>query len=152
MKDMTRRQFPDVSALLKEWHLEEMDFLLEKVMAGCAVIAFGDGSVSKQEKDRMMGLIRRFEPLRSFDREHIDHTFERACADFDHDHIFAEDEAMASLMALRDRTKDAQTLVWICCEIASVDGDFNAAERRAARRICLTLGLDPAQFDLAEEA
>jgi tellurite resistance protein TerB len=150
MKNMTRRHFPDAQALLKEWHLEDMDFLLEKVMAGCAVIAFGDGYVSKPEKDRMMGLIRRFEPLRSFDREHIEHAFERACGDFEHDHIFAEDEAMASLALLRARPKDAQTLMWVCCEIASADGDFSAAERRAAQRICLTLGLDSAQFDLAE--
>ena len=41
-------------------------------------------------------------------------------------------------------------LVEVCCAIADVDECFDAEERSAAIRICEALGLDPANFDLAD--
>ena len=41
-------------------------------------------------------------------------------------------------------------LVEVCCVIAAADGGFDYEERTAAVRICDILGLDPANFGLAE--
>ncbi len=131
------------------WPTRYTEAFLEKVMAGCAIISFSDGHVSDKETRHMLQLIHRFEPLRCYDVEHIEFAFERACAEFEPDHIFAEDEALASLAPLRNDAGAAKILVEICCAIASIDGNFSSAEQRAVRRICTTLGLDHAQFSLA---
>ncbi|MGL4489437.1 MAG: tellurite resistance TerB family protein [Rhizobiaceae bacterium] len=135
-------------AFSDNWHTSHTEDFLDKVMAGCAIIAFGDGHVSEQETQHMLQLIRRFEPLRCYDIEHLEYSFKRACDDFDHDHIFAEDEALALLLPLRKDIAAAEDLVKTCCAIASIDGHFSQSEKRAAARICATLGLDPAVYKL----
>jgi tellurite resistance protein TerB len=135
----------------ESWHTSHSESFLEKIMAGCAIIAFGDGKVTDDETEHMLRLIRRFEPLRCYDVEHIEYAFSRACAEFEHDHVFAEDEALASLGPLRNDPIAAHKLVETCCAIAAIDGHFNTAEQRAAKRICTTLGLDPQQFNLGLE-
>ncbi len=126
------------------WQTSYTEDFLDKIMAGCAIIAFSDGYVSDQETQHMLQLIRRFEPLRCYDVEHIEYAFARACAEFEHDHLHAEDEALALLAPLRKDVIAAEKLVRTCCAIASIDGHFSPAEKRAAQRICSTLGLDQA--------
>jgi tellurite resistance protein TerB len=136
------------AALSDNWHTSHTEDFLDQVMAGCAIISFGDGHVTDQETRHMLQLIRRFEPLRCYDIEHMEHAFARACAEFEHDRVFAEDEALALLMSLRNDVIAAEKLVRTCCAIASVDGYFSPAEQRAVARICLALGLDPTRYNL----
>jgi tellurite resistance protein TerB len=137
------------SRLFDNWHTSSSEDFLDKIMAGCAIIAFGDGHVTQDEVQHMLQLIRKFEPLHCYDIEHIEFVFARACAEFEHDHIFAEDEALASLASLRSEPIAATKLIETCCAIASIDGNFSQTEKRAARRICATLGLEPASFKLS---
>jgi tellurite resistance protein TerB len=145
---VTLPRYHSIMNYADKWHSSHSENFLEKIMAGCAIIAFGDGHVSPAERQHMLALIHRFEPLKCYDIEHIDFVFDRACIDFEHDPIFAEDEALADLASLRSDQETADRLVKICCAIASIDGDFSKAEQRVARRMCLTLGLDPANYQL----
>ncbi len=152
MAGSSKRDFPDFRTLMNEWHAGEADFLLDKVMAGCAIIAFSDGIVSKVERERMLKLIRRFEPLRTYSTEDFEHAFELHCANYAEDHKFGEDEAMANLIQLRGKPKEARLLVQICQDIASADGDFSAAEWRATIRMCAAVGVDPWALDNSASA
>lgn len=49
-----------------EVHRAQNEHLMEGIVAGCALIAFADGWVTTEEHDRMLGLIRGFEPIAAF--------------------------------------------------------------------------------------
>lgn len=147
MPGLAKRDFPDFRTAMNEWQADEADFLLDKVMAACAIIAFSDGSVSNVERERMLKLIRRFEPLRTYSTGDFEHAFELHCANYAEDHKFGEDEAMASLLQLRGKPKEARLLMQICQEIASADGNISAAEWRATIRMCAAMSLDPWTLD-----
>ena len=124
--------------------------LMEAVTAGCAVVAYADGWVTVEERRRMLGLIRGFEAIESFHISEVEHHFEEVTTWFVEDHDEGERRAMELVARLRGRPAEAELLVQACCAIAAADGGFDAEERAAAQRICATLELDPARFDLAD--
>ncbi len=126
--------------------------ILEGVVAGCAIMAYADGWVTDDERRRMLGLIRRFEPIAVFGLDDINGYFEEISAIFIDDHDKGERESLAILSRLGGESRNAALLVEACCAIASADSCFDADERAAAVRICEALGLDPADFDLADAA
>ena len=141
---------PSLPELMRDWHDEETDLLLETVIAGCTLIAYADGRVAPEEHDRMLGLIRRFEPLRTYRMDDFVQAFEEATRRFEADPETAERDAYTAIGRLRGRRKESETLVRICCAIASADGGFDASEQAVAIRMCTTLGLDAAVFELVD--
>ena len=124
--------------------------LMEGVVAGCAVVAYADGWVTEEEKKRMAGLIHGFTPMRAFGITEVMHAFEETTRRFEADHDEGELHALSVVGALRGRERYPELLVQTCCAIAAADGGFDAEERAAASRVCQALGLDPAEFDLAD--
>jgi tellurite resistance protein TerB len=121
------------------------------VVAGCAVVAYADGWVTEEERRRMLGLIRGFPPMVSVRLEQVEARFDEITRWFEADHDEGERRALGVVQVLRAREPaDRELLVQTCCAIADADGGFDAEERRAVLRICETLEIEPARFDLAD--
>lgn len=126
------------------------EHLMEGIVAGCAIVAYADGWVTQDERQRMLGLIRGFEPIADFGLDDVLATFEGLSDRFINDHDQAERESFEAVARLRGAQRYPALLVEACCAIAAADGGFDAEEREAAIRICDVLGLDPAQFNIAD--
>lgn len=133
-----------------EVHRARSEHLLEGIIAGCAIVAYADGWATQEERDRMLGLIRGFEPIAAFGLDDALATFEALSDRFVSDHERAERESLEAVARLRGAQRYPALLVEACCAIAAADGGFDAEERNAAIRICSVLGLDPAQFNIAD--
>jgi tellurite resistance protein TerB len=146
------KRFSDQSwnAFVAEFHEVHDQSLMEGVVAGCAVVAYAEGWVTEEERRRMLGLIRGFEPISVFGMDDVLSYFEELSIRFADDHDAAESEALAIVARLRGRKRYPELLVGACCSIAAADGGFDAEERAGAARICHALALNPADFDLAD--
>lgn len=129
---------------------DRAEVLLQALVAGCAIIAYADGWVTPEERKRMLGLLRRFEPLRAYAAADVVHCFEEMTARFAADHDDGEERALALVTKVRGHRLHSEMIVRSCCAVASADGAFDAEERAAASRITLALGLRPAEFDLVD--
>jgi tellurite resistance protein TerB len=131
-------------------HRARNEHLMEGIISGCAIVAYADGWVTQDERSRMLGLIRGFEPIAAFGLDDALATFEALSDRFVEDHDRAERESLEAVAKLRGTKRYPVLLVEACCAIAAADGGFDAEERGAAIRICKVLGLDPAQFNIAD--
>ena len=133
-----------------EVHRARHEHLMDGIVAGCALVAYADGWVTEEERDRMLGLIRGFEPIAAFGLDDVDATFAAMTERFATDQKAGEHAALDAVARLRGAARYPELLVEACCAIAAADGGFDAEERLAAIRICGALGLDPVAFGLAE--
>jgi len=137
-------------AFVAEFREAHDQSLMEGVVAGCAIVAYADGWVTEEERKRMMGLIRGFDPIASFGMEDVTHYFDELTDRFADDHDGGERETLAVVARLKGEKRYPAMLVETCCAIAAADGGFDAEERQAAVRICEVLEIDPADFGLAD--
>jgi tellurite resistance protein TerB len=105
--------------------------LLEAVVAGCALVAHADGSVSSEEKQKMMGYLKTSDQMKVFDAGDIIKIFQKYVEKFEFDVAIGTGE-----------------VIRVCCAIGAADGDFDEKEKVVVRRMCSELGLSPADFDL----
>ena len=128
----------------------ENEHLMEGIVAGCALVAYADGWVTNEERDRMVSLIRGFEPIATFGIDDVITTFESMTSQFVSDPKRGETTALKAVARVRGAANYPTLLVKTCCAIAAADGGFDAEERNGVIRICKVLGLDPATFELAD--
>lgn len=133
-----------------EVHRAQNEHLMEGIVAGCALVAYADGWVTTEEHDRMLGLIRGFEPIAAFGVDDVTATFENLTERFATDQKGGEAAAFEAVARVKGAQRYPALLVEACCAIADADGGFDAEERAAAIRICEVLGLEPADFGLAD--
>ena len=126
------------------------EHLMEGIVAGCALVAYADGWVTDEERNRMLRLIRGFEPIAAFGLHDVEMTFEALTARFTMEHEEGERAALAAVARVKGAGAYPVLLIETCCAIADADGGFDAEERGAAVRMCEVLGLDPRAFGLAE--
>lgn len=123
------------------------DFM-EAVVAGCAIVAAADGTVSSSEKQKMIGYMRNSEELRVFDIEAVIKSFNAFVEKFEFDAEIGRGEALRAISKIKGKTGADRLLVRVCCAIGAADGSFDANEKAAVALICLELGLNPSDFDL----
>ena len=133
-----------------EVHRSQNEHLMEGIVSACALVAYADGWATTEEHDRMLALIRGFEPIAAFGLDDVTATFETLTARFAADHAEGEAAALQAVARVKGAAAYPTLLVEACCAIAAADGGFDAEERLAVVGICERLGLDPASFDLAE--
>lgn len=121
--------------------------LLEAVVAGCAMVAYADGSVSPEEKQKMMGYLRSSDQLKVFAQNDVIKLFQKYVEKFDFDVTIGTGEAMQVINKFRGKPQ-GQLVVRVCCAIGAADGDFDATEKDVVRRMCVELGLAPSSFNL----
>ena len=121
---------------------------MEATVAGCAMVAAADGSISSEEKQKMAAFIQRSDELSVFDMAEVIKVFNKVAEGYEFDGAIGKIEAMKMIGKLRGKEDAARTMVRVCCAIGAADGDFDADEQKVVRDICNELGLNPADFDL----
>jgi len=121
--------------------------LLEAVVAGCALVAYADGNVSSEEKQKMMGFLRTSDQLKVFDSGAVIKIFQKYVEKFEFDAPIGVGEVMQAVGRFRGKPQ-AQLVVRVCCAIGAADGDFDEKEKAVVRRMCSELGLNPSDFNL----
>ncbi|WP_138754381.1 tellurite resistance TerB family protein [Paenibacillus sinopodophylli] len=123
------------------------DFL-DAVVAGCAVVAGADGSISSDEKQKMVGYINRSEELKVFNMTDVINRFNHFVGNIEFDGMIGKQEALKTIAKFRDKPEVGRVIIGVCSAIGAADGDFDASEQAAVRDICTTLGLNPSEFGL----
>ncbi|TWH64315.1 tellurite resistance protein TerB [Azomonas agilis] len=121
---------------------------MDAVVAGCALVAAADGSISAAEKQKMVGFIQNSAELKAFDLKEVIQSFQDISGKFEFDSEIGRAEALRIVGKLRGKEDAARLLVRVCCAIGNSDGEFDVKEQAVCRTIATELGLNPADFDL----
>lgn len=121
---------------------------MEACVAGCALVASADGSISSEEKTKMMRFINQSEELKVFDSSEVISFFNKVADSISFDFEFGKAEALKRIGCLRNKPDAARLMVRVCCAIGSADGRFDDNEKDMVRVICRDLGLPTADFGL----
>lgn len=121
--------------------------LLEAVVAGCALVAYADGNVSSEEKQKMMRYLQTSDQLKVFESGDVIKIFHKYVEKFDFDVAIGTGEVMQAVGKFRGKPQ-GQLVIRVCCAIGAADGDFDEKERAVVRSMCSELGLNPSSFNL----
>lgn len=122
--------------------------LMQAAVSGSVLVAMADGSISGEEKRKMMRFIENYEPLSVFPAAQLIATFQDLVGQIDFDRDLGEAKAYELLRKIRRRDAEARLVMRLIIAVAGADGVFDPNERRVARQIALELGIDPAEFEL----
>ena len=123
------------------------DFL-NAAMAGCALISMADGSVSSEEKQKMIKFIEHNDALSIFSTNDVIKTFQDYVGQLEFDKDIGEAKAYQSLHKMKSNAEAARLLVRMIIAVAASDGDFDVKEQIVASKIIRELGMSPVEFDL----
>ncbi|MDD1605686.1 MAG: tellurite resistance TerB family protein [Methylococcaceae bacterium] len=123
------------------------DFL-NAAMAGSALIAMADGTISSEEKQKMIKFIEHNDALSVFTTKDVITAFKDFVDQIEFDKDIGESKAYQALAKMKSNTDAARLLIRMIISIASSDGNFDADEKRIAVKIAKELGLNPAEFEL----
>ena len=121
---------------------------LDKTMAGCALVAFADGEVTKEEKIKMMKYVEVDDVMSIFDTSDVIASFKKWVDLFEFDVDVGRTKVLKELSALKSKEDEARTLIRILISIGAADGDFDEDEKSVVRDACIEMGLSPAEFQL----
>lgn len=122
------------------------DFL-EATIAGCALVASADGTISPEEKRKMIGFIKQNDDLRVFNLEECIKIFENFTSKIDFDTEIGKGECLRTISKLKGKP-EARLMVHVCCAIGASDGNFDPDEKRVVREICRELEIDYSDLGL----
>lgn len=123
------------------------DFL-NAAMAGSALVAMADGSISSEEKQKMIKFIENNDALSVFTTSDVIKAFQDYVGQLEFDKDIGEAKAYQALGKMKTNSEAARLLVRMIIAIASSDGNFDAQEMKVAVRIAKELAVDPAEFEL----
>lgn len=121
---------------------------MEAVVAGCALVAAADGTISAEEKQKMAGFVSRADELKHFEMAQVIEVFNKVSSDFDFDALIGKGSALKIIGKIKDKPDQAKLLIRVVCAIGAADGDFDEDEQAVVREICNELNLSPSNFDL----
>ncbi|CAN5374058.1 tellurite resistance TerB family protein [soil metagenome] len=127
---------------LKKFRSKE---LLQAIVAGSTMIAYADGVVTAEEKQKLLGFVRTSEQLSVFESDKVIESFTQYLARFDFDPTIGAGEALQKIALFKGKP-EAQLIVRVCLAIAKADGTIDATEQQALGQICQSLGLDINSF------
>ncbi|MDD5273095.1 MAG: tellurite resistance TerB family protein, partial [Methylovulum sp.] len=122
------------------------DFL-NAAMAGSALVAMADGSVSAEEKQKMIKFIESNDALSIFTTSDVIKAFQDFVGQLEFDKDIGEAKAYEALGKMKSNAQASRLLVRMIISIASSDGVFDFDEKKVATRIAKELGIDPAEFE-----
>ncbi len=123
------------------------DFL-NAAMAGSALIAMADGSISSEEKQKMIKFIESNDTLSIFTTSDVIKAFQDFVGQLEFDKDIGEAKAYQALGKMKSNAQAARLLVRMIIAIASSDGNFDDMEKKVVVKIAKELGIDPAEFEL----
>ena len=123
------------------------DFL-NAAMAGSALIAMADGSISSEEKQKMIKFIESNDALSIFTTSDVIKAFQDFVAQLEFDKDIGEAKAYQALGKMKSNSEASRLLVRMIIAIASSDGVFDGDEKKVAVKIAKELAIDPSEFEL----
>ena len=123
------------------------DFL-NAAMAGSALIAMADGSISSEEKQKMIKFIESNDALSIFTTSDVIKAFQDFVGQLEFDKDIGEAKAYQAIGKMKSNNEASRLLVRMIIAIASSDGLFDGDEKKVAVKIANELALDPAEFEL----
>lgn len=121
------------------------DFL-NAIVASCVMVAAADGTISSDEKTKMLGFIQRSPELKDFDNSKIVSLFKTHADNIEFDVGMGQAEALKAISVFRSKPDAAKLIIRVCMAIANADGNFDADERKIVNRIISELGLNQQDF------
>ncbi|MCX7084040.1 MAG: TerB family tellurite resistance protein [Methylococcales bacterium] len=121
---------------------------LNAAMAGSALIALADGSITSSEKQKMIRFIESNDALSIFTTTDVINAFQEFVSQLEFDKDIGEAKAYQAIGKMKSNTEAARLLVRMIISIASSDDVFDFAEKKIAIKIAKELGVDPAEFEL----
>ena len=122
---------------------------LDALMAGCAVVATADGSVSLSERSRIDRIFESMHELDIFDPHEAVDRFNDFAESIALDAERGRREALAEIDDQADDPARALLLLRACVAVSLADGAVNEAERQALADIGDALALPPASLEEA---
>jgi len=119
--------------------------LLQAIVAGSTMIAYADGAVNAEEKQKLLGYVRSSEQLSVFESDKVIESFTQYLSRFEFDATIAAGEALQKIAAFRGKP-EAELIVRVCLAIAKADGNIDPNEQQALAQISQSLGLDVKNF------
>ena len=123
------------------------DFL-NAAMAGSALVAMADGSISPEEKQKMIKFIENNDALSIFTTSDVIKAFQDFVGQLEFDKDIGEAKAYQAIGKMKSNSEASRLLVRMIIAIASSDGLFDSDEKKVAVRIAKELALDPSEFEL----
>lgn len=123
------------------------DFL-NAAMAGSALIAMADGSISAEEKQKMIKFIESNDALSIFTTSDVIKAFQDFVGQLEFDKDIGEAKAYQALGKMKSNSEASRLLVRMIIAIASSDGIFDGDEKKVAVKIAKELAIDPSEFEL----
>lgn len=123
------------------------DFL-NAAMAGSALIAMADGSVSAEEKQKMIKFIESNDALSIFPTSDVIKAFQEFVSQIEFDKDIGEAKVFQALGKMKSNVEASRLLVRMIIAVASSDGHFDANEKVVASKIAKELGINPSEFEL----
>ena len=123
------------------------DFL-NATMAGSALIAMADGSISSEEKQKMIRFIESNDALSVFTTSDVIKAFQEFVGQIEFDKDIGEAKAYGAIGKMKSNEAAARLLVRMNIAIASSDGNFDDKEKKVAVKIIKELQLNPTEFEL----
>jgi tellurite resistance protein TerB len=117
-------------------------------MAMCALIAAADGTISADERSKMIGFISSSDVLSTFPPSELQEHFEFYASKLEKDFEFGKLESIATIGKLKSKPEAARAVIQVGIIIGGADGSFDDHERRAVREACNAVNIPPADFDL----
>ena len=123
------------------------DFLNAE-MAGSALIAMADGSISSEEKQKMIKFIESNDALSIFTTSDVIKAFQDFVGQLEFDKDIGEAKAYQAIGKMKSNIEASRLLVRMIIAIASSDGLFDNDEKKIAIKIAKELGINPSEFEL----
>ena len=123
------------------------DFL-QAAMAGSALVSMADGSVSTEEKQKMIKFIESNDALSVFTTSDVIESFQEFVSQLEFDKDIGEAKAYQAIGKMKSNVEVSRLLVRMIIAVASSDGNFDANEKAVAGKIAKELGLSPSEFEL----
>jgi tellurite resistance protein TerB len=117
-------------------------------MAGSALVSMADGSVSAEEKQKMIKFIETNDALSVFTTSDVIKAFQDFVGQLEFDKDIGEAKAYQALGKMKSNVEAARLLVRMVIAVAASDGNFDSNEKAVARKICKELNVDPSEFEL----
>lgn len=121
---------------------------LEAVMAGCAMVSAADGTISSDEKQKMVAFIKQNDALKVYDINDAIKIFTSYSSKFDFDSQIGKGECLQSISKLKKKPDQGRLMIRVCCAIGKSDGNFDKEEMKVVTEICNELGFQPSDFGL----
>ena len=123
------------------------DFL-NAAMAGSALIAMADGSISSEEKQKMIKFIESNDALSIFTTSDVIKAFQDFVGQLEFDKDIGEAKAYQAIGKMKSNIEASRLLVRMIIAIASSDGLLDNDEKKIAIKIAKELGINPSEFEL----